>query len=100
MGDYVICKKCSWVHFEVDNDHISHWKVTWDKFWPTLDQSGRESYGLPDGPPTPESYYQCFRCGGDYKNMRELTEADKFLDGNTIQPILRRDQEKNKDWDV
>lgn len=100
MNDLVICKNCSWIHFEVDNAHISAWKVTWDKFWPTLDQDGRESYGLLDGPPTPESYYECFRCGGSYKNMRPLTPEDRTREGSTLQPILRRDQEKNTDWDV
>lgn len=99
MNDLVRCINCGWTHFQVDNAHISNWKVTWDKYWPTLDSEGRDSFGLPSGPPTPEQYYHCFRCGGDYKNMRDWTDKDDIGMGHTIQPILRRDQEKNTDWD-
>lgn len=100
MSDLVICCNCGWVHFAIDNKHISDWKVEWDKFWPTLDDAGKDMYGLLDGPPTPEEYYQCFRCGGDYKNMRDLTLEDKFGDGHTVQGILGRQYERNKDWDT
>lgn len=95
----VICTNCKWIHFKVNNDLISEWKKTWDRFWPTLDKQGRDSYGLPNGPPTPEEYYVCFRCGIDYKNMRDVTDKDVIREGSTIQPILGREYEKNKDWD-
>lgn len=102
MNNFLMCNKCNWIHFEVDNAHISAWKIMWDKFWPSLDEEGRSSYGLPNGPPGPEAYYFCFRCGENYKNTRELSleESNKAnLNGHTIQPLLGSQYEKNTDWD-
>lgn len=88
----VVCEHCNWVHFEVDVAHIKNWQITWNEFWPTLDEQGKEAYGLPNGPPTPEDYFKCFRCGGHYKDMRDAKDGDIKL-GSTIQSILRRDEE-------
>lgn len=94
----VACSKCRWIHFQVDNEYISRWKKDWDAYWRSLSVEERSLFGLTSSPPTPESYYQCFNCGGHYKNMVEILFDDLGL-GYTIQPILRSDQEKNTDWD-
>jgi hypothetical protein len=86
----VECPKCHWVHFAVSKDYIEEWQDGWNKYWPTLDEEGRAMFGLPDGPPGPEGYYQCFRCGNPdtLSFLPESSMCQKVsLNGHTIQPI-------------
>ena len=90
--DYVVCNNCNSVHFEVSHKYVKDWLEDWEAFWPTLDQVGKDAYGLPDEPPTTASYYVCHRCGGSHLNFRDSTpeELAKIF-GSTINPILERD---------
>ena len=90
--DNVTCKSCGWVHFPVSKSYIKSWQKGWDEYWPTLDEQGRKAFGLPDGPPSPESYYHCFLCKESYKNFRDFKDGD-CGEGNTIQPILDRNED-------
>ena len=65
----VTCKKCGWVHFEINRSDI-----------------GSEAFGGPLG-----SYLKCFKCGGSYVNFRDSTRDEAPL-GSTLQPVLARDQ--------
>mgnify|MGYP006293611433 CR=1 FL=1 len=80
------CPKCGWVHFAVDEAYVKEWEADWARIWPTLDESGRAAYGLPDGPPTRDSFLKCFRCGNSDRAAFFVTT--KYLNGQTIQPIL------------
>lgn len=83
------CPKCGWCHFGVTEAYVRDWEAT----WATLDESGRECYGLPDGPPKrADSYEKCFRCGN--ADRGSFFKSTKNLFGHTINPILlTREQE-------
>lgn len=89
-SDLVTCLGCGWVYFQVSEAFVQDWEKTWEKYWPTLDQEGRESFGLPDGPPSRASYLKC-RCGNPYTNFRDAKKGDS-PDGCTINPILNRSE--------
>ena len=89
MSSLVECNKCGWVHFTQTAKDVEEWHQGWLKFWPTLDDEGKAAYGLLDGPPSKDSYYHCFRCGGDYRDFKD-TQKDMY--GHTIQPILDRNE--------
>lgn len=60
------CKKCKWIHFEIDASHR-------------------------DAP----ACTKCFRCGNSYLDFEELDKSDEDeLFGSTVQPILNRDAQK------
>jgi uncharacterized C2H2 Zn-finger protein len=82
----VECPQCGWVHFAVDEDYVKQWEDDWAKFWPTLDEKGREAYGLPDGPPSRDEFLKCFVCGNRDRSL--FYPSSKNMDGHTIQPIL------------
>lgn len=86
------CPKCGWCHFGVTEAYVRNWEIEWKEFWPTLDESGRDAYGVPNGPPTRDGYEQCFRCGN--KDRSGFFKSTKSLYGHTIQPIqLTKQQE-------
>ena len=91
------CPKCGWCHFGVSEEYVKNWELEWERFWPTLDQEGRDLYGLPDGPPTRDQYLCCFRCGNKERNTFFISK--KNLYGHTIQPILVT-PEQEKTWNV
>ena len=82
----VECPKCGWVHFTVSERYVRNWEKEWAKVWPTLSDSGRAAYGLPDGPPSRDGYLRCFRCGNS--DLGTFFETKKVLQGHTVQPIL------------
>ncbi len=82
----VECPKCGWVHFAVTEEYVREWERDWAKFWPTLDEGGRDAYGLPDGPPERTGFLECFRCGN--QTTSSFVPSQKNVDGHTIQPIL------------
>lgn len=88
----VTCNKCGWVHFAVSAAYVKSWHDEWLEYWPTLDDEGKDAFGLKDGPPTTDSYLHCFLCGGSYRNFRDSREGDS-PEGSTIGPILARDEE-------
>lgn len=88
---FVTCKDCGWVHKQVSMKYVQNWKKEWDEFWPTLNEEGKESYGLQKGPPSISTYLHCFFCSGSYKNFRDALDDDCPI-GCTIQPILGRNE--------
>ncbi len=86
--DFVECSKCGWVHFAVSEAYVQQWEKDWEAYWPTLDEQGRENFGLPDGPPTRHGYLHCFRCGASHKQMKRGDSKGISGRGHTIQPIL------------
>lgn len=87
--NYVTCNKCSWVYFSVSEAHIQNWEKEWSEYYPKLDEDGRESFGLTDGPPSRNSYLACSLCGNSYKDFHDTTD-DEFPNGSTIGPIKNR----------
>lgn len=86
LFDLVECPKCGWVHFAVDEEFVVDWEKKWATFWPTLDQSGKEAYGVLAGPPTRKEYLECFFCGS--ADRSSFFKSQKDVTGHTIQPIL------------
>lgn len=83
------CPQCGWVHVGVSEVFVKGWEEDWKRFWPTLNQEGREAFNLSDGPPTREGYLKCFNCGN--RELSSFFPTNKNLDGYTIQPILIED---------
>lgn len=90
----VKCKNCGWIHFQVSKSYVMDWLEGWKKFWPTLTEEGKSNYGLSDGPPGPEEYTKCQRCGGNYKNFTDATEKDLArIYGSTVSGVLDRNED-------
>ncbi len=89
----VRCNNCGWIHFQVTKQYVLDWMEDWKKFWPTLDQKGKENYGLPDGPPGFEEYTKCRRCGGSHENFSDASQKDmERIYGSTVSGILDRNE--------
>ena len=81
----VKCKACGWIHFAVSARFIASANADWAKYVATLTKTQlKDYYG---GNSAPYDYTKCFRCGGSYKNFRNLWKRDKFPNGSTIQPV-------------
>lgn len=85
------CNKCNWVHFTVTAEYIDQWQKDWVVFWNKSTPEIRASYGCMAGPPGPEQYLECFRCGNSYTDFKDTSDSD-IPHGSTIQPILHRDE--------
>ena len=83
------------IHFEFSLDYCKNWENEWEIYFKTLDDKGKESFGLKDSPPKIETeYLNCRFCGKSYKNFRDATDAeiDKIY-GSTVNPILNRNED-------
>lgn len=90
------CNKCGWVYFGVSKEYVKEWQDGWNKYWPTLDQGGRDAFGLPDGPPDDSEYHACGRCGN--KELEKFFATKKDLYGHTIGPILDKTSKQEVQW--
>lgn len=89
----VACKKCGWIHFAVSLPYVQNWEDEWVTYWATLDDEGKDMFGVQSGPPKKdEEYLKCFRCRGPYKNFRDAKD-DEIPIGSTIQGILDRSED-------
>lgn len=94
IGTTVSCNKCGWVHFEVSAKYVHDWMRDWVEFWIKSTPETRGNYGCAKGPPAPNEYLGCHRCGETYKNFSETSEEKmKAVYGCTIGPILIRSQD-------
>lgn len=76
---------------QVNKAYIQDWKEKWEEYWETLDQEGKECFGVTEGPPSEKFYEHCFRCSGTYKDFTDADDDD-LPNGSTITSILDRDE--------
>lgn len=92
--NYLICKKCSWVHFGKTFDEVFEELKSFRKHYESLSKKAKkEMYGGKCSSIT--DYMYCFRCDAFYTEMRKAKKSE-IPYGSTIQPILMEEKKHGK----
>jgi ribosomal protein L37E len=93
MNEFVLCKACGWVHFNVSKQYVLDWENHWKVIWNGMSDSDKADFGCEKSPPkVKDVYINCSRCGGSYKNFRDAKKEELPL-GSTIVGILNRQED-------
>lgn len=86
--NYVTCKKCGWVHFQVSRDAAQQEVDAFNIYFKSLSKKDQNDFYGGEGSSL-DQYLRCFVCGNSYKNFRKSKYSD-CGDGHTCQPIIDR----------
>lgn len=86
--DYVECKKCTYVHFQVSRKYAEEEVQRFNSYYDSLPSKAKKMFA---GRSSVKNYETCMLCGSSYRHFRPMKEERyKEIYGHTINPIIDR----------